>query len=128
MELTIFLAQIIGVYMLVGGLSGLLYADRMQKAMAEIKNSYILPYFDGTIALFVGLLIVLTHNVWEGAAAIIVTLVGWLAVLEGVAMMLLPHDTIMQIAGRLSSRNTAMGFSVIAILAGGYLVWFSFFV
>lgn len=127
MDSTIFLAQIIGVYMLVGGLSGLIYSERMQRAMAEVKNSYIFPYFDGALALIVGLLIVLMHNVWEGAAAILVTLVGWMAIVEGVSMMLLPHDTIMKIAGKLSSKNAAMGFSIIAILVGGYLVWYGFF-
>jgi len=51
MDLTIFLAQIMGVYILVSGLSGLLHGERIQKALTEATRSYVIPYFDGAIAL-----------------------------------------------------------------------------
>lgn len=126
MDLTMFLAQVLGVYMLVAGVSGLLYPDRMQRAMAEVKKSYIMPYFDGVLALIFGLLIVLTHNIWTGSAATIITLIGWVAIVEGLVMFLLPHDTIMKLAGRLSGKNVATGFSVLAVIIGGYLAYVGF--
>ena len=125
---TVFLAQVIGVYMLVGSLSGLLYPARMQKAMAEFSKSYILPVFDGALALIVGLLIVLTHNVWEGLAATLITLVGWIAVIEGLAMFLLPQETMMRFAERLGSKSATSAFCVIGVIIGGYLVYYGFVV
>ncbi len=126
MDLTMFLAQILGIYMLVAGVSGLLYPSRAQKAMAEVTKSYAIPYFDGAIALIFGLLIVLTHNVWVGAAATIITLIGWIAIVEGVFMLLLPHDMIAKTMERFSGKNMAAGWSMLAIILGGYLAYVGF--
>jgi len=59
---TTFLAQLLGVYLLVAGVSGLLYPGRMRKALAEFSRSNVLPYFDGALALIFGLVIVLLHK------------------------------------------------------------------
>jgi len=126
MELTLLLTKILGVYMLVAGLSGLFYPDRMQKALAEMTKSYLLPYFDGALALLIGLLIVLHHNVWNTASEIIVSLFGWIALVEGAAMMLLPHGFIMGVAKAFSSKQAATGWSIIAILLGAYLAYVGF--
>tara|TARA_B100000745_G_scaffold168274_1_gene110065 strand:+ start:310 stop:696 length:387 start_codon:yes stop_codon:yes gene_type:complete len=128
MDLTLLLTQIIGIYLLVAGLSGLFYAERMQKAMAEMTRSYLLPYFDGALALLLGLLLVLNHNVWDSAAEIIISLFGWIALVEGLALMLLPHGFIMGIAKKMVSKQAATGWSIIAILLGAYLAYMGFLV
>jgi len=127
MDLTLFLTKVIGIYVLVAGISGLLYPTRAKRAMEEVTRSYILPYFDGAIALIVGLLIVLTHNVWEGLNATIVTLIGWAALVEGFAMLLLPQETLASIAKHFSARSMVMAWSVIAIVIGAYLTFVGFF-
>ncbi|XKT75168.1 MAG: hypothetical protein ACJKSS_00020 [Patescibacteria group bacterium UBA2103] len=126
MELTLFLAKVLGIYALVGGLSGLFYPARMQKALAEVTKSYIFPYFDGAIALILGLVVVLNHNLWNTAVEIIISLFGWAAIVEGVAMMLLPHNTIVKIANAFGSKQAAMGWSVLAIIIGAYLAYVGF--
>lgn len=127
MDLTMFLAQVMGIYILIAGVSGLLYPKRAKRALEEVTKSYVIPFFDGSLALIVGLLVVLTHNVWEGLAASLVTLIGWAAVVEGVVMLLLPHDSIAAIAEKLSGRNMVMAWSVLAVLVGGFLVYYGFF-
>ncbi len=126
MDLTLLLTKIFGVYLLVAGLSGLFYADRMQKAMAEMTRSYLLPYFDGAIALLLGLLVVLHHNMWNTGAEIIVSLFGWVALVEGIALMLLPHGFVMGIAKKMASKQAASAWSIIALLLGAYLVYTGF--
>ena len=127
MDLTLFLAQVIGVYVLVGSLSALLYPKRIEAALREVKKSYLFPYFDGALALIFGLLIVLTHNVWDGLAASLVTLVGWLGLVEGGVMMLLPQESIVKIAEKFSGRKAAMGWAIVGLVVGGYLTYFGFF-
>jgi len=126
MELTLLLTKILGAYMLVAGLSGLFYPDRMQKALAEMSKSYLLPYFDGALALIIGLLVVLHHNVWNSTSEIIVSLFGWVAIVEGLALMLLPHSFMAGVAKMFSSKQTAMGWSIIALLLGAYLAYVGF--
>ena len=127
MDLTLFLSQVIGVYLFVGSLSALLYPRRVKHAAEEISRSYILLYFDGALALIVGLIIVLLHNVWVGLPATIVTLVGWLAVLEGFLMMLLPQASIRKLMDGLMTPPLAKTFGVVGLVAGAYLVYVGFF-
>lgn len=128
MGLTIFLAKILGVYLLLGGLSVLLYPKRYDEAMKEAKKSYLLPYFDGALALIFGLLIVLTHNMWGTFVEGVVTAVGWLAVIEGVAMFLLPHESFVAFMNKFSGSSARMGFGVLALVLGIYLISVGFFV
>lgn len=124
-DLTLFLAQVMGVYLLVAGVSGLLYPARTQKAMREFNKSTVLPYFDGALALILGLLILFTHNVWDDLTTSLVTLVGWLAVLEGLAMFLLSEDVMKQMTNKIADMGRIIG--VVAVVAGAYLMYAGFF-
>ena len=126
MDLTLFLAQVFGIYALVGGLSGILHQERMRKALQEVTRSYLIPYFDGVIALLVGLLIVLTHNVWDSLVAGVISLIGWLAIIEGVAMLLLPQKMIVAVARLFDSKGAVLIWSVVALLLGVYLIYVGF--
>jgi len=127
MDLTQFLSQLIGIYVLVASLSALLYPKRVEKALREVGKSYLFPYFDGALALIFGLLIVLVHNVWDGLAASLVTLIGWLAVIEGGIMLLLPQESIVKLAEKFAGRTTAVAWSVAGLAVGGYLTYVGFF-
>lgn len=51
--------------------------------------------FSGTVATAAGLAVVLAHDVWSsGALPIVVTLVGWAALLKGVTLLLIPGEQI----------------------------------
>ena len=126
MDVTLFLAQIMGVYFVVVGVGALLNPARMKGAMQEAKRSYLLPYFDGAIALVVGLLIVLNHNVWDGLLETLVSLVGWIAVVEGVLMMLLPQKTISGMMEAMMGAQMARLMGVVATVVGLYFVYNGF--
>lgn len=113
--------------MLVAGVSGLLYPARMKRAMDEITKSTLLPYLDGALALVVGLLIVLTHNVWTDLTSGLVSLFGWVALVEGFAMLLLPEDTLKGLMRSLSGKSVATVVSIAAVVIGGYLLYVGFF-
>ena len=50
--------------------------------------------FSGMVATAAGLAVVLAHDVWSGGAlAIAVTLVGWMALLKGLALLMVPPST-----------------------------------
>ena len=124
---TMFLAKIIGIYLLVGSLSGLLHPQRMRNAMSDFMKSTILPFFDGALALIVGLLIVLTHNVWTDLASTIISLVGWIAVVEGFVMLLLPEESLKGLMKGLTSKSLATALMLVGVVAGAYLTYVGFF-
>jgi uncharacterized protein YjeT (DUF2065 family) len=127
MDLTIFLAQVIGIYLLITGLSALMYPGRVEKATKEFARSHVLPYFDGALALIFGLLVVLTHNVWgENLATTLITALGWIGIFEGATLMLMPQASITSVARKVSGASTAKFLGILALAIGIYLTWFGF--
>lgn len=126
MDTTLFLAQIMGVYFLVVGAGVLMNPSRMRNAMDEAKQSYILPYLDGAIALVIGLLIVLTHNIWDGLLTSLVSIVGWVAVLEGVLMLTLPQKTISVMMQKFVGANLGRFVGVVSVAIGLYFIYSGF--
>jgi hypothetical protein len=60
-------------------------------AMAEqISRDPGLIFVSGILLLIAGLAIVRTHNIWAGGWPVLVTALGWLAVLSGLVRMLFP--------------------------------------
>lgn len=45
------------------------------------------------LAIIIGLLNILFHNVWEANIRLVVTLFGWLALLKGIMLLTLPRTT-----------------------------------
>ena len=88
---TIYLARLLGLFMII--LCGWMLLDRKDGAglvqllldRPEIKFTYAL------IALAMGLAMVLGHNVWRGGALpVVVSVVGWLVLVKGVALLVVP--------------------------------------
>ncbi len=126
MDTTLFLAQVLGVYMTVIGISILMYPKRTSKAIHEMASDYFLPYFGGTMALVFGLLIVLTHNVWENLTTSAISLIGWAALVKGMLLFLLPHDSFAEFAEKFNSRHAMTIWGVIALVIGVYLLYSGF--
>ena len=56
----------------------------------------------GTVFLVAGLAIVLGHNVWRGGfLPVTITVIGWLLLFRGLALLLLPADTVAGLSGSL---------------------------
>jgi uncharacterized membrane protein len=109
-----FLARLIGPVALAAGV-GLLVNQASYRAMAaEFMRSRALIFLSGLLSLTGGLAIVLTHNVWAADWPVLITIVGWLATLSGVARILIP-DKVEQF-GRSALRTPRM------LMIGG-LVW-----
>lgn len=93
MQTSIFLARLIGpVFLLVG--IGLLANPAAYRVMAEeFLRSRALIYLSGLLTMPVGLAIVLTHNVWAADWRLIITILGWLAVVGGALRLVYPQAT-----------------------------------
>jgi hypothetical protein len=88
METSYFLAKLIGPVFLVAGLAVLIRPQRTRQLGREFVDSEALIFLSGMITLPVGLAIVIVHNVCVAGWPVIITIVGWLLVLAGIARML----------------------------------------
>ena len=84
MPTSIFLAKLIGPFFAIVGISVLMNADAFRAIAKEFMKSPGLVFLSGLLTLPVGLAIVLTHNVWVANWPVLITIVGWLAVITGV--------------------------------------------
>ncbi|MFL6089257.1 MAG: hypothetical protein ACJ71Z_03860 [Aeromicrobium sp.] len=69
------------------------YAVRMpdiRELLSAFNANPMLAWVTGAFTLLLGLTIVALHNYWKGAAAIIVSVMGWLTTAKGFAIMACP--------------------------------------
>lgn len=85
MQTSIFLAKLIGPVVLLMGLVVLLDPTRVRTMAREVLQGEAFIFLAGFITLPVGLALVNVHNVWTTDWRVIITMLGWLAVLAGVA-------------------------------------------
>jgi hypothetical protein len=90
MENSIFLAKIIGPYCVIIAIGILLNQKMYVKIMEDFIKSPALVYLGGALALIVGLLIVLTHNIWVAGWPVIITIFGWLGIIKGAWLFVFP--------------------------------------
>ena len=88
--LTEILARIFGLYMLAAGIRIALNSADMSTMLEEMRQSAFAFYLGGLIAFAIGATIVSVHNDFSGPLAILITLIGWVALAEGVIMLAYP--------------------------------------
>lgn len=118
---TIFLAKLLGIYMIIVGLIFMIRRKAMMPAMKELIKNRALLYIICILELAAGIAVVLSHNIWTWGYELIITVVGWLLIIEGVVYLILPHRKVEKI---LSKFNTPVWYGaggVAAVILGAYL-------
>ena len=88
MQTSILIAQILGPILVVISLGLIFTPKHYLKLYAEMTDMDY--YFGGIIAMVVGLLLTLNHNIWEGNWTVLITVLGWLALIKGICLLLFP--------------------------------------
>lgn len=90
---SIFLAKFWGWYLIIFFLILTFNPKRIIQIITDLKDqkfAILVAFF----AIIIGLLNILFHNIWESNWTIIITLIGWVAVLIGLALFIFPKQTI----------------------------------
>lgn len=128
MELTLFLAKFMGIFSLIYGASLLLE----KKMIIGIFSSFLgegrlTSYILGLLEVLGGLAIVLTHNIWnEGMLALMVTILGWLLLLDGVNYLFMSKKRLSNMLGMLQYSKMYYFGATVLIVLGLYLTYFGF--
>ena len=81
--MSIFLAKAFAIYFVVTGLAMVINPTGFGRMVDEFVNSSAVVALAGVLALIVGILVVLSHNVWEYSWRVSITLFGWLSIASG---------------------------------------------
>jgi vacuolar-type H+-ATPase subunit I/STV1 len=88
---TIYLSRLIGLYCILFDISLVIHKNATVDSVTGLFNNPSLILLLGIITVPAGLAMVLAHNLWKGGALpVVVTLVGWAALIKGVTFLLLP--------------------------------------
>lgn len=125
--LTAFLAKFLGAYMLVTSAWLLVRKDVALELVARVAGDPVGVAIIGMIRVTVGLAVVIAHDVWTGATATLVSLVGWLILVSGLLTLFLPASQTAALVGRMRYAENTPLFALItfalgaALLAGGFV-------
>lgn len=117
--LTLHLLMLIGAYQVAAGLAGLTGQISWPALIEEFERSPALTLVTGFLAFAIGGAILLAHCHWTDPLAIIVTLVGWIALIEGLAIMALPKP-LLGFSRRLVGNQKLV--SLVSLLVGAALI------
>ncbi len=89
MEIVNFLAQLWGFCFIIISLAFLvrqMYIEHFFSLMEDAKNLLLF----GLVNVMTGIALILFYNVWESSWHVIITVLGWLVTIRGVALLFLP--------------------------------------
>ena len=127
METAILIGRLFAVIYLAVGLGLILSPGHYRKMMTDFIDSPGVLYLGGLLAMVAGLLIVLHHNVWTADWTLLITLLGWAAVLKGGLILVFPGLMTDQFSRLSANTSLTTVAGVTAMLFGLFLGWFSFF-
>lgn len=89
--LTIQLARVYGIAVLILAITALLKPGRVALALNDFERSPGLTFLGALIGVFLGLFLITLHSVWTDLPAVLVSLLGWLALVKGVLLLAAPE-------------------------------------
>jgi len=92
--LTLRLAEAIGLYLIVVGIGGLAAPQRWRQMMDDLERSPALVMAMGFAVFAVGAALVLVHSIWTDPLSAIVSVVGYVALIEGALLLAVPAPLI----------------------------------
>lgn len=125
-QLTLYLAKLIGLYLLIIGISIIFKTAHYQKSMKELCKSDALMMLISIMPLVIGLSIILGHNVWVKSWATIITIIGWIIFIAGLVRLFF-YKKVMQIISKKAEQKTFLiTMGVICALFGAALTYLGF--
>jgi hypothetical protein len=121
MQNSTFIARLMGPLLLVNAAAILVNRRGFQEMMAGATRNPAVIYLAGLLSLLAGLLIVQFHNLWVLDWPVLVTIVGWLSIIGGIARIVFPAG-MAALGEKMVSRDALMiGGAIVSILLGGTL-------
>ncbi len=89
MNISNYLSQLWGIIIAVVSLILLIKPKLLERLFAGAKNKRTM-FLWGIITLAVGVVMVLVHNIWVLDWRVVITILGWLTLIKGLDLLLLP--------------------------------------
>jgi uncharacterized protein YjeT (DUF2065 family) len=123
----IHLFQLLGLAMFSIGVGMLVHPEMLAKMFRNLEHDPVAVYLSGFLSLFLGYVLVAFHNTWSFDRSVIITIIGWLALLKGLSLLLFP-TSLFSVSKKLTNSDTFLKiFPWYAVVLGSILLFFGFF-
>ncbi|HEY4511979.1 MAG TPA: hypothetical protein VJH55_04015 [Candidatus Paceibacterota bacterium] len=126
-ETSIFLAKVLGLFSVI---SAIVVMFRYKKTIAlekEVVADEGLAMFAGYTILLLGILLVVSHQVWTADWRVVITIIGWLVILKGLGRILFP-EAVKKLIEKKQSKPAFVTGEIALFCIGLYLLYYGFIV
>jgi phosphotransferase system glucose/maltose/N-acetylglucosamine-specific IIC component len=116
-------ARVLGPFLVIVAATTVARASDMRTLLSDFEANTAWPWVTGAFLLLASLVVIALHQSWRGAAAITVSVVGWVLALRALFLMAFPHAF-------MTAANAAIGKSALWVsvdifvgLVGLYLTY-----
>ena len=120
--------QLLGIIYLAVGIGILINPDFYKKLIKDFTENPPAIYLGGLVSLAIGFLLVSFHNIWVRDWSVIITIIGWAALIKGLFLLILPKMAIKISNAFKEIKKLLPVWSTIVIILGALLCWLGFFV
>jgi len=120
--------QILGLTYLAVGIGFLLNEGSLKRLLAACRSNTPLLFFSGILTLLLGFIMVTFHNDWHCHWGIIITIIGWLALIKGLTILILPNAMDKILIWYENKLAMLKYYPLIIIIVGAFLAILGFFV
>ena len=92
MNLSHFVAQVVAIIYLSIGIGMLFNMDYYKKMFTKMYDEMTAMYVGGFSAIVAGFALVTYHNIWAKNWTVLVTIIGWLALIKGISLIAFPRQ------------------------------------
>ena len=124
-DYSMFLAKVLGLYLFLTSLAFLLNQQRFKKIFHDIVSDQGVLTVAGCVGMLIGLLIVLTHSMWMSDWPVLITIIGWVAILQGIARIYFPEGYAKWVKDCLHKTGFLV-WNWVWLFIGVYLIWVGF--
>ncbi|MGB0436678.1 MAG: hypothetical protein ACPGIJ_06870 [Mycobacterium sp.] len=117
----------IGPFLVIICVTAMARASDIQALFSQFEANSLWTWVIGATALALGLAMVAGHHYWRGAAAIIVSVLGWLIVLRGVLLLAFPSAFISMANSMIGAQFWWVALAIVFALVGLYLTYVGWF-
>ncbi|CAJ1498085.1 hypothetical protein MU0102_000629 [[Mycobacterium] holstebronense] len=116
-------ARVIGPFLVIVTVAALSRIPQVWAQASDFGPDPLLLWEAGAFTLLAGLVVVALHPLWRGAAAICVSVTGWITLFKGLALTVFPYAGLSSVNIAMRAEGWARAAYVLFALVGLYLTY-----
>jgi hypothetical protein len=91
MDKSKFLGKIVGLYLIIISLAMVVNMPHFMVSVQNLVHDTSLMYVTGFFTLILGLIMIVSHNIWQWNWRLVITLIAWITLVKGTSIIFYPQ-------------------------------------